>query len=74
MCLSPGCRNEGLTHLHPLRGTISVWAEGNISPIVTFPPVSIFLAKLFFAELCKDNQFSFVNVFAPMYSNKVYKL
>lgn len=39
--LSPGCRNEGLTHLDCLKGSIAVRAGDTFSPIVTFPLVSL---------------------------------
>lgn len=53
--LSPGCRNEGLTHPDCLKGSIAVWAGDTFSPIVTFPLLSLNLAEppttysLFFA-------------------------
>lgn len=43
--LSPGCRNEGLTHLDCLKGSIAVQARDTFSPIVTFPLVSLNLAE-----------------------------
>lgn len=43
--LSPGCRNEGLTHLDCLKGFIAVRAGDTFSPIVTFPLVSLNLAE-----------------------------
>lgn len=43
--LSPGCRDEGLTHLDCLKGSIAVQAGDAFSPIVTFPPVSLNLVQ-----------------------------